>query len=764
MTAKPANLPPPHKIQDRFKPSRQVVLTDRFMNHFIKIGGIGLISAVLGIFIFIFWQILPLFGEAQVTPLKTYELPKLDPQIMGMDEWGEMPFMVTGEGHFYFVNLAENGKLTKQNLLPDPGAKVSAIGYSPETNNLVVGTADGRFALVTIVYQPSYENDQRTILGTTEALPLFNMLSDDGKTQGAIRDISYGTNQSQHLVGSIVETEGRRQVHLASLLQTNSLLGAGEITIGKKFVLQDLPGTPQFIRINALADTILISTMDGSIHYYNYDGNTPQLKQSFKPFENRKLFSMNFLLGGVSVYLTDDKGNNALYSIYLTAGGADRLFGPTKTPDNLPGSLQSLAIGLQNKSYVVATAQQVDLRHATTGKSRWKMEFPHPISQVALAKKYHRLAVLDEAGKLHLYAINDPHPEGGWKSFFGKIWYEGGNSPEYVWQSTGGTDSFESKLSLVPLIIGTLKGTFYAMIFAFPIAILAALYAAEFLHPKFKTYVKPVMELMASLPSVILGFLAALWLSPLIEDKVPSLLMIIIILPLTSLLVGSVWARLPTTCRIWLPQGYESWLLIPVLCMATVVAWNLGPVVEGWWCVVTDPVSGNRVADFRLWWPQVTGIPFEQRNSLVVGFIMGFAVIPLIFTISEDALSAVPKSLRSASLACGASRWQTAFRVVLPTAAAGIFSATMIGLGRAVGETMIVLMATGNTPIMDFNIFSGMRTLSANLAVELPEAPFQGTLYRTLFLGALVLFIMTFMVNTVAELMRQYLRKKYQTL
>ena len=130
--------------------------------------------------------------------------------------------------------------------------------------------------------------------------------------------------------------------------------------------------------------------------------------------------------------------------------------------------------------------------------------------------------------------------------------------------------------------------------------------------------------------------------------------------------------------------------------------------------------------------------------------------------ISEDAMSNVPESFRTGSYALGASRWQTTLKVVLPTASPGIFSATMIGLGRAIGETMIVVMATGNTPVTDFNIFTGMRTLSANIAVELPEAPSGGTLYRTLFLGALLLFIFTFVVNTVAEVLRQYLREKYR--
>jgi phosphate transport system permease protein len=151
---------------------------------------------------------------------------------------------------------------------------------------------------------------------------------------------------------------------------------------------------------------------------------------------------------------------------------------------------------------------------------------------------------------------------------------------------------------------------------------------------------------------------------------------------------------------------------------------------------------------------------YVQRNALIVGFIMGFAIIPIIYTIAEDALATVPDHLRAASLGSGATPWQTAVRIIIPTAMSGLFSAVMIGLGRAVGETMIVLMAAGNTPILDWNIFNGMRTLSANIAVELPEAPKDGTLYRTLFLAALVLFAMTFVINTVAEVVRLRFRKK----
>ncbi|MBM4130658.1 ABC transporter permease subunit, partial [bacterium] len=171
------------------------------------------------------------------------------------------------------------------------------------------------------------------------------------------------------------------------------------------------------------------------------------------------------------------------------------------------------------------------------------------------------------------------------------------------------------------------------------------------------------------------------------------------------------------------------------------------------------------LADAAGWDPRGTVFgTYVQRNALVVGVAMGFAVIPLIYTISEDALVSVPDHLRAASLGAGASKWQTAVRVVIPPAMSGLFSAAMIGLGRAVGETMIVLMAAGNTPIMEINLFNGFRTLSANLAVELPEAVQNSTHYRTLFLAALVLFAMTFVLNTVAEAVRLRFRRKTRRL
>ena len=144
---------------------------------------------------------------------------------------------------------------------------------------------------------------------------------------------------------------------------------------------------------------------------------------------------------------------------------------------------------------------------------------PYNVVNAAISGKYHRLVVLDSANKLHFFQIDDPHADSSWKALFSKIWYEGAPEPKWEWQSTGGSDDFEPKYSLVPLIFGTFKGTFYAMLFALPIALLAALYTSQFLDPRFRSIVKPTMEIMASLPSVVLGFLGAIYIAPIIEKR-----------------------------------------------------------------------------------------------------------------------------------------------------------------------------------------------------------------------------------------------------
>lgn len=746
----------------RFKPSKLVLMTDALMTYIIRFGGILVITAVLGIFVFIGIQIYPLFLSASVQEMETRQVKDDEYSILGLDEWSELPFLVSREGRLFFLDLQGGGNVREQSIPFEQMRTISAVSYLPEKQLLIFGSADGFFCVVKILYSRDFESGNK-VVATLEAGPWFKI----GPEGANVSKIAYNDGGDRKLAAAIMDQAGRHEVYAVELTQKRSLLGTGALEVGEQFHLtSQITGNPNQILVNGSTDGVVVSSTEGSVAYFYLDGDRLSLRQTFQPFGDLKdqdVSSMNFLLGDVSLVFTNPSGASRIFSLFVPKGGSERLFGLTHNMEPLKAGADFFFKSQRNKGYLTGDGKQVSLRYATTESIRWKKEMPFHVKLGALSGKNDRIVLLDENHTLHFYRLHDPHPEASFKALFGKLWYEGAAEPKYEWQSTGGSDEFEPKLSLVPLIVGSLKGTFYAMLFALPVALLAAIYASQFLQPSIRRIVKPTMEIMASLPSVVLGFLAALWLAPILETRVPSVLCIIIALPLSAAVMGWIFSMLPMRYRRHLNPGREFLIFMPVFLLACWGAWNLGPIVENIFFTVTDPVTGERIADFRRWWPAVTGTPFEQRNSMVVGFMMGFAVIPIVFTIAEDAMSNVPASLRAGSLALGASRWQTARRIVLPTAAAGIFSATIIGFGRAVGETMIVVMATGNTPIMDFNIFSGMRTLSANIAVELPEAPHHSTLYRTLFLGAMLLFLMTFLVNTVAEILRQRLREKFKT-
>ena len=762
-----AGVASPERSRDRaqrFSTAKSTLLIDRCMTYFITIGGIAVVVAVLGIFVFILSQILPLFRGAHVQALTSIQLPHQTYVVLGVDEGSERPLVIASDGTLSFVDLA--GTREVQTVVPgfESAKTFSAFRYDQARQEVLYATADGAFAIVKIAYKTAFDKDVHTVEAQATAGPFLPL----GQPGFAIKRIASGGAGSQQLVAAIQDVNGTLEVHAARLSQPRTLLGAGKTRVDQTYNLSPLiKGQPQEVVVNAQGDGIVVATQAGDVYYFFHTGSDLALRQVFTPFAdlpNCAMASMEFLFGGVSLVFVSASGANRIFSLFVPADKTQRFFDQTKELPALPGAASFYAMSLRNKAFLTGSGAVASLRFGTTATIRWQQSLPFTISKALLSGKYNRILFLDTTSRLHVYQLDDPHPEAGLKALFGKIWYEGAAQPAYVWQSTGGTDDVEPKLSLVPLIIGSLKGTLYAMLFATPIALLAAIYTSQFLDPDWRVLMKPTMEIMASLPSVILGFLAALWLAPLLETRVPSFLLMLVFIPAAALLVGSCWSTLPVRERTWIKPGYEFLAFVPVMVLAIVLAWYLGPVLERLLFVVPHPETGKPVADFRLWWPRITGASFEQRNSLVVGFMMGFAVIPIVFTITEDALSSVPAELKSGSLALGASRWQTAMRVVLPTASAGIFSALMIGLGRAVGETMIVLMATGNTPIMDFNIFSGMRTLSANIAVELPEAPHHGTLYRVLFLGGMVLFLLTFLMNTLAEILRQHLRERYRTI
>ncbi|HJW44586.1 MAG TPA: ABC transporter permease subunit [Geothrix sp.] len=708
---------------------------DRFMAFTISGGGILIIGAVLAMLLFILKEALPLFAPATVKRAGTVQAAPSEGAWL--DESGKAVVLISRTAGLSALRLPAGTALPA----PQEGPALPWRAFLPPDTRgeiLAVGV-DGRLSVARLAWsKPAGENDpaQWTLEPRWQGgIPLkafpeqvlhFRLLGGSGLDGGQTLRVVARFPQGLAWLETPLDAT-------AAPAWTPIPLEAGQHPTAAAWSLD--------------GQNLFVGTREGRL--LDVDPATGAVNASATFGE--AVESIGFALGQSSLLVGGAQGRIVAYQRVRVQEvfqlQAFHRFAP------LPGPVLGFQASLRDKRFLAWTPTQAVVDHLTTERRLLSVALAGR-GRAALAPKGDLILQAGEAsGTLNLWSLDAPHPEVSFGLLWGKTHYEGYEKPEYVWQSTGGTDDFESKFSLVPLVFGTLKGTLYAMLFAFPLAVLGALYTSQFASPRLRNTIKPTVEIMAALPSVVLGFLAGLVMAPLLERMAVEVLVFPFAVLLLALLATPLWGRLPLPFRNAFGTGREVLWMVPVLLLGVWLAYLAGPLLE------RTLMGGS----YRTWLQSALGVTYDQRNSLVVGFAMGFAVIPIIFTISEDALSSVPRSLTSASLACGASPWQTAWRVVLPTASPGIFSATMVGLGRAIGETMIVLMATGNTPVMDWSPFNGMRTLSANIAVEIPEAPLHGTLYRVLFLAAFLLFIFTFILNTVAELVRQRLRRRYES-
>ncbi|MGM0782483.1 MAG: ABC transporter permease subunit [Pseudomonadota bacterium] len=318
----------------------------------------------------------------------------------------------------------------------------------------------------------------------------------------------------------------------------------------------------------------------------------------------------------------------------------------------------------------------------------------------------------------------------------------------------GGLEIDRIRTTLTPIAWGTLKAAFWALLFAIPLALGAAMHSALFMSPRLRARLKPTLELMEALPGVVIGFVAGLVLAPWVERHLAETLALLLMVLPAVLLAGALWRWLPAGLRRGLPLSWAGLWLAPWL------------IALGWAAVAVAPLMESLLfgGDLRGWLDAELGLHYAARNALIVGFAMGFAVLPSVYALAEEALAGVPGNLAEGAQALGATRWQALWRVVLPAALPGIFAAVMIGAGRAVGETMIVLLASGNSALMSASPLEGMRTMAASIAIELPEATPGSADYRLLLLAALALFVFTFLVNTLAEVVRTRLDRRYRRL
>jgi phosphate transport system permease protein len=726
-------------------------LKDRMAGMGIAVGGSSVILAVLLICFYLLYEVAPLFSSASIDAEASYTLPAEDQGeslYLTTEEQAEVGMRVTSNGSIVFFSVADGSVIdTVKNLRTE---KVTAFAVESDTSRLMAfGYEDGKALIVKHDYRISYPDSKRKITPVVE-YPYGEDAVD--VTDFAIRKLTL--------------RDGSDSLTMAAIGDTSSAIT--KVTKDVNFITEEVELSEQSEPLPFVPDVasmllsgnqryLYVATRSGVMSEFDLrDFDNIELKNELSLFKDdaTKLVSMSYLLGKSSIMVADSSGRvSQWFNVRNDETNEEKL---TFIRDvKQPVALVDLAMEQRRKGFATLDERGlVAIYNATSTRQVLNEKLSDNSARlISFAPRANGLLLEDSKG-LHFFRVDNEHPEVSWSSLWGKVWYEGYQEPTYTWQSSAANNDFEPKYSLMPLAFGTLKAAFYAMLMAVPLAICGAIYTAYFMAPALRRKIKPVIELLEALPTVILGFLAGWFFAPFLEENLVATFSILVVLPVGILLFAYLWSRLPQQIRWLVPEGWQPLVLIPVV------------VFLAWFCLALSPIVELNVFDgnVRGWITNDLGITFDQRNALVVGFAMGFAVIPTIFSITEDAIFSVPKSLTQGSLALGATYWQTMTRVVLPTASPGIFSAIMIGMGRAVGETMIVLMATGNTPIMDVNIFEGMRTLAANLAVEVPESEVGSSHYRILFLAAFVLFIFTFIVNTIAETVRQHLRKKYGSL
>jgi len=836
----------------------------------ITMGGIGTIIAVLMVAVFLLAVAWPLFQPARIAFDRSTPLPRGGGPLcaLGIDDDGSVAWIVDGEEPRLRVLDTRREAVLCERSLADVGfAGATVVRVRPGSLQAVAGFADGSFRNCRIGLESSFLSPHDLpaglgALGEGEARAAgdgvvvrsggdrFARLSVVAETAGEpsrtlagpIIDID-ATERSGGPVVAALDAAGRVRIETSSTRR--NLLTDAVVTESAGATIEPPEGDsaasrPVFVRVSELGDQLFLISQAGECRRYGIrDIEAPALMESLDVAPGSaevtavaRLFGGNALAVGTSV--GDVRIVFPTRSDSAAAGDGLRMVVSRSFPAARPAAAVT-AIAPSSRSRLLGVADAAGglrLLQTTAGvvvlETRLPPEGGAPIDRVLLAPRENVLLAAD-AGRVATWRFDAGYPDVSLGGLFGRVWYESYPEPVHAWETTG-HEAFESKFGLVPLIFGTLKATLYSMLFATPIAILAAIYSSQFMHPRWKARIKPLIEMMASLPSVVLGFVAGLVFAPLLEPMATTLVAGVMTVPLALLVGAHVWQLLPSGWRNGLGGWRFAAIGLAALPAGVIAAREVAPIVEallfqgdfrawldgrggsgfGGWVLALLPLAGLAAAGVagritRPWlrrrsrtWSQsqaaaaslatfVLGVmlavaiavaaatfldalrldtrgglfgTYVQRNALVVAIGMSFAIIPLVFTIADDALASVPDHLRSASLGAGATPWQTAVRVIVPAAASGLFSAVMIGLGRAVGETMIVLMAAGNTPLIDWNLFNGFQTLSAAIATELPEAARGSSHYRVLFLAALVLFGMTFVVNTAAEVVRQRFRRR----
>lgn len=700
------------------------VWIDRLTHRMVVASAWLVLLALLAIFCYLLYVVAPLFSSPAIRPLMPVPVNTTEPtRALGVSDNARWAYRITAAGYGEFIDLERGQSVSRERLA---SAEVAQVVVSVGEHPLMAwALADGAIQVVRPEMPVSGGGTPQWRYPFGE-LPL--RLGTAASSLPPVRPTALAVADAADGLWLARAEEGRVRLY--------RLNADGEVTVWQAAsAAEQLQLTPDGHTLYSLNGNRLTQWQRGEqalteVDSVSLNGQAP--------------WSLSLLAGGHSLLLHDANGH--LSQWFVMPGAEGLRLGQART---FPSSAPEARLMPEPRRRVFATLDAQGDFSLFASKPADALLNTRLVAGVRIGafSAQGRALLLETDTALQPYLLDNAYPELGWRGLWQRLWYENYPAPDYVWQPTAADDSYQAKFSLVPLLAGTFKAALCAMVFATPLALAGAIYTACFMSAALRRWVKPIMEVMGALPTVVVGLIAALWLAPYMATYLSALLLI----PLLwgGMVPGCGWLleQLPPRWR-GRRAGWDALWLIPSMVLMLALAGSLGPWLE--WRLLGQP----------LW--QWLGEDFSQRNTLVAGIALGFALIPLIFSLAEDALFSVPARLTQGSLALGASAWQTLWRVVLPSASSGIFAALMLSFGRAVGETMIVLMASGNSPVFDNNLLQGLRSLAANIAIEMPEAAIASAHYRVLFLAALVLFVFTFLVNSLAEVIRQRLRRRYR--
>ncbi len=549
----------------------QRALKDRLARYFVASGGISVIVAILLIFFYLMYVVVPMFGAAEIKENVAYTASgDARTLFLGLEEQGTIAARFTDDGQVIFFNTDSGSTVSQQSLeLP---ARISSIGSI--LNLVVLGLEDGTALAVRYKFDLSYPDDVRTLTPRLE-YPLGKDLLVLDESGHALKQVVI--QLSDDAVGMAAKTDDNRLV-FARYLREESFISE-EITI-------ELESRSELALESSINSIVLTPAMDhlytaaeGGIlvdHALDEDGfeDSPAVEYRFK----HEINQLQLLLGGNSLLVGMDNGEIQQWmSVRKEEGGRALHFIRNFQQHNKPVTF--IAKEQQRKGFAASdTEGEITLFYTTSQRTLASINTAGAaIEHMAWSARAQNLIVIDSNNQIRLYDVHNEYPEVSWDVLWGKVWYEGYDEPDYIWQSSASTNEFEPKFSLMPLAFGTIKAAFYAMIFAVPIAILGAMFTAQFMAPRMRQTVKPAIEIMEALPTVILGFLAGLWLAPYVETHLAGIFTLLLVLPAGFILCAWLWGYVPGKSRF---EGWEAALLIPVVLVLIWISSQVSVPIE----------------------------------------------------------------------------------------------------------------------------------------------------------------------------------------